>query len=144
MNTRKLFVATVFALFLSPLIPAIGGDVDRLPEAKTQNGVNYLFGGIGLDESEAIAAAAKDYSLMLTFATKSGNYLAEVHVKIADKNGAIVLDDVADGPMLLVRLQPGQYTITAVSNDRQVTKPVRISGNRTKKVTLHWPNDTVE
>jgi hypothetical protein len=147
MNTRKFVAATVFALCLSPLSTAIGGDVyvDSLPAVQTQNGVNYLSGGIGLDESQAIAAAAKDYSLMLTFATlKSGKYLADIHVKIEDKNGALVLDAVADGPMLLVQLPSGQYKISAASNDRQVTKTVSISGNRTTKETLYWPDDAAE
>ena len=147
MNTRKFVAATVFALCLSPLSTAIGGDiyVDSLPEAQTQNGVNYLSGGIGLDESRAVAAAAKDYSLMLTFATQqSGKYLADVHVMIEDKRGESVLDAVADGPMLLVQLPSGQYKISAASNDRQVTKMVQISGNRTTKVTLYWPDDAAE
>ena len=147
MNTRKFVAATVFALCLSPLSTAIGGDVyvDSLPAVQTQNGVNYLSGGIGLDESRAVAAAAKDYSLMLTFATQqSGKYLADVHVMIEDKRGESVLDAVADGPMLLVQLPSGQYKISAASNDRQVTKMVQISGNRTTKVTLYWPDDAAE
>jgi len=147
MNTRKFVAATVFALCLSPLSTAIGGDVyvDSLPAVQTQNGVNYLSGGIGLDESRAVAAAAKDYSLMLTFATQqSGKYLADVHVMIEDKRGESVLDAVADGPMLLVQLPSGQYKIRAASDDRQVTKMVQISGNRTTKVTLYWPDDAAE
>ena len=147
MNTRKFVAATVFALCLSPLSTAIGGDVyvDSLPAVQTQNGVNYLSGGIGLDESRAVAAAAKDYSLMLTFATQqSGKYLADIHVMIADKSGEPVLDAVADGPMLLVQLPSGQYKIRAASDDRQVTKTVSISGNRTTKVTLYWPDDAAE
>lgn len=147
MNTREFVVATAFVLCLSPLNPAIGGDVDvnRLPEVKTQNGINYLSGGVGLDEAQAVESAAADYSLMLTFAIqKSGDYLAYVNVKIADKSGETVLDTVADGPMLLVQLPPGQYKISAVSNDRQVIKTVHISGNRTTRETLYWPDDAAE
>ncbi len=147
MNTRKFVVATVFVLCLSPLSAAIGGDVDvnSLPEVKTQKGVNYLSGGVGQDETQAVESAAKDYSLMLTFAIqKTGDYLANVNVKIEDKSGKLVLDAVADGPMLLVQLPPGQYKISAVSNDRQVIKTVHISGNRTTRETLYWPDDAAE
>lgn len=147
MVTRKLVAATVFVLCMSPLSAAIGGDVDvnRLPEVKTQNGVTYLSGGVGLDEAQAVESAAADYSLMLTFAIqKSGDYLAYVNVKIADKSGKTVLDTVADGPMLLVQLPPGQYKISAVSSDRQVTKTVQISANSRTKETLYWPDGATE
>lgn len=147
MDTRKLVAATVLVLCLSPLNPAIGGDVDinSLPEVKTQNGVNYLSGGVGQDEAQAVESAAKDYSLMLTFAIqKTGKYLADVNVKIEDKIGKTVLDTIADGPMLLVQLPPGQYEINAASDDRQVTKTVQISANSTTKETLYWPDDATE
>lgn len=82
---------------------------------------------------------------MLTFAIeKSGDYLAYVNVKVEDKDGKLVLDAVADGPMLLVQLPPGQYEMSAVSNDRQVTKTVHISANRTTGETLYWPDDAAE
>lgn len=147
MNTRKWVVAAAIVLCLSPFNPAIGLDVDinSLPEVKTQNGVDYLSGGIGLDESQAIEAAAKDYSLMLTFATeKTGEYLAHVNVKIEGKSGETVLDVDADGPMLLVRLQPGQYKISATYNDRQVTEMASISGDRTTRLTLYWSDVVAE
>lgn len=147
MVTRKRVAATVFVLCMSPLSAAIGGDVDvnLLPEVKTQNGVTYLSGGVGLDEVQAVESAAADYSLMLTFAIlKTGEYLAYVNVKIEDKSGKPVLDAVADGPMLLVQLPPGQYKISAVSNDRQVIKTVHISGNRTTRETLYWPDNAAQ
>lgn len=147
MNPRKLIAATVFALCLSALNPAIGADVDvdRLPEVRTQNGVTYLYGGVGQDEAQAVESAAKEYSLMLTFARQqTGAYLADVSVKIEDKDGNTVLDTVTDGPMLLVKLQAGQYKISAISAARQVTKTVQISADHTTKDTLYWPAEVAE
>jgi len=147
MKTRKLVSATLLALCLAPLgaVTASDSEVNNLPEAQSQNGVSYLSGGVGEDQAKAIESAARDYSLMLTFATqKTGEYLADVKVNIADRKGQAVLDTVADGPMLLVKLQPGEYRISAVSNDRPVNKTIRIGKGHTTRVTLHWPDHEVK
>lgn len=147
MKTRKLVSATLLALCLAPLgaVPASDIDVSSLPEAQSQNGVTYLSGGIGEDQSKAIESAARDYSLMLTFATrKTGKYLADVKVNIADRKGQSVLETVADGPMLLVKLHPGEYRVSAVSNDHAVDKTIRVASGHTTRITMRWPDDEVK
>lgn len=147
MKTRKLISASLLVLCLAPLgaVPASDIDVGSLPETQSQNGVTYLSGGVGEDQAKAIESAARNYSLMLTFATqKSGKYLADVKVNIADLKGRPVLDTVADGPMLLVKLQPGKYRVSAVSNDHTVDQTVRVASGHTTRVTMRWPEREVQ
>jgi len=114
--------------------------MEALPEAQTQNGITYLSGGIGLDESEAMKAAAKDYTLMITCSVQpTGQYLSDVKVSITDKSSSPVLETVIDGPMLLVQLAPGQYRISAENDGVTMNRTVDIGSEHPTRVNLSWP-----
>lgn len=145
MNLRTLLQLVVIAVSLGTVGSAVAADMQALPEAKNQNGVAYLSGGIGVDQANAMKAAAKDYSLMLTCATKqTGQYLSQVKVSITDKSGAPVLETVTEGPILLARLAPGQYRISAESNGVTVNETVQIGSERPQQVNLYWPAEVVQ
>ncbi|HYG45532.1 MAG TPA: carboxypeptidase-like regulatory domain-containing protein [Bordetella sp.] len=110
-----------------------------LPAAQQQGQVQYVMGGFGHDESEAIKAASSSYPLALTFAaTQGGAYLANVQVAITDAQGKAVLSTTADGPYLLVKLPPGQYRISARFNGNEQTRQVTLSGQGTVRQTFSW------
>ncbi len=140
MNVRSIIYATIVTASLGQMSMAIAEDRVVLPEVKTQNGITYLSGGIGSDQVTAMNAAAKDYALMLTCSVQdTGAYLADVKVSITDKAGTVVLETVTDGPILLVRLSPGQYRVSADSNGAVVEKTVQIGASQPVKLNLHWP-----
>ena len=98
-----------------------------LPPVQHQGSVQYVSGGIGLDESEALKAAAKDYPLALTFAAQVGgkaDYVADVTVAIHDGQGKPVLRATSEGPYMLVKLPAGDYKVSATykgqTQERQV------------------------
>jgi hypothetical protein len=143
MNIRTLLSLVVITVSLGALGPVVAADMEALPEAQTQNGITYLSGGIGLDESEAMKAAAKDYTLMITCSVQpTGKYLANVKVNIADKSGSPVLETVIDGPMLLVQLAPGQYRISAENDGVTMHSTVDIGSEHPTRVNLSWPGGT--
>jgi len=143
MNIRKLLSLAVFAVSLGTLGSVVAVDMAALPEVKTQNGISFLSGGIGLDESEAMKAAAKDYTLMLTCSIQpTGQYLSDVKVIITDKSGSPVLDTVTDGPILLVQLAPGQYRISADRDGNIMNRNVDIGSEHPTRVDLSWPAGT--
>jgi hypothetical protein len=77
---------------------------------------------------------------MLTCSVQNtGEYLADVKVSITDKAGTVVLDTVTDGPILLARLSPGQYRVSADSNGAIVKKTVQIGASHPVKLNLYWP-----
>lgn len=145
MNLRTLLQLVVIAVSLGTVGSTVAADMQALPEAQTQNGVAYLSGGIGVDQANAMKAAAKDYSLMLTCATKqTGQYLSQVKVSITDKSGAPVLETVTEGPILLAQLAPGQYRISAESNGVTMNETVQIGSERPRQVNLYWPAEAVQ
>ena len=140
MNIRTLLSLVVITVSLGTLGSVVAADMEALPEAQTQNGITYLSGGIGLDESEAMKAAAKDYTLMITCSVQpTGKYLADVKVNITDKSGSPMLETVIDGPMLLVQLAPGQYRISAENDGVTMNRTVDIGSEHPTRVNLSWP-----
>ena len=107
--------------------------------AQTASGANYICGGIGQDDQQAIKAQAAGHSLMLTFAADSGAYLADVDVRITDSKGAVVLAAKCGGPIMLVDL-PGKGTwhVRAQANG-EVREKTITAGSGTARATLLWP-----
>jgi hypothetical protein len=112
---------------------------DALPPVQNFGGVSYLSGGIGLDESDAIKAAEKDFTLSLLFAqTKRGEYLSDVKIGVKDKAGKTVLEAITDGPMLLARLPAGEYKVSAESEGVTQVKTVRVAGTGVTRAGFVW------
>ncbi len=110
-----------------------------LPPTQTFGGVSYITGGIGLDESSAIKAAEKDFSLSLLFAqTKRGEFVSDVKVSIKDKSGKTVLEAVSDGPVLLARLPSGAYTVSADYDGKILVKKVQVDAKGVTRAGFVW------
>lgn len=86
-----------------------------MPAMKSQGSARFVCGGIGLDESTAMRAAMKDHPLSLLFARAGGEYMADVNVKITGASGASALAVRAAGPVCLIDLPAGKYTVEATS-----------------------------
>ncbi|QNK70572.1 carboxypeptidase regulatory-like domain-containing protein [Variovorax sp. PAMC26660] len=98
-----------------------------MPAWQGAGSVRYVCGGIGSDESTAMRAAMKDHPLALLFSRADGAYMANVGVAIkgGDANTAAALALTANGPVCLIDLPAGRYTI-------DVTAP----GGETKSQTV--------
>lgn len=107
--------------------------------AMTQNGISYVSGGIGEAQQQALKAMRKDYNLWLTFAIeKSGEYLADVKVRIQDAKGKKVLETVSPGPLFYAKLPQGKYRITAESHETPLSKSTSIGKTGAKELYFYW------
>jgi hypothetical protein len=137
--SRILNIRSV-AMLACALIGSSGTNgMGMTPMPQMQNDVPYLTGGVGEYEADAIKKAAKDFDLMLTFATAgTGFYLADVEVIINDMQGRTVLSTVA-GPMLLANLPTGTYAVTVHAAGNLTTRQVRVSENSLTRELFTWP-----
>ncbi|RZI63910.1 carboxypeptidase regulatory-like domain-containing protein [Variovorax guangxiensis] len=87
----------------------------QVPPMQGEGAARYACGGIGSDESTAMRAAMKSHPLSLLFARPDGGYLADVAVKLTDASGASALSLRAGGPVCLIDLPAGNYTVEATS-----------------------------
>ena len=111
------------------------------PTPKQQNGINFVNGGVGLEEQAAMQALRADYNLLLTFATKqSGAYRSDVQLDIMDAKGGSLVSAANTGPMFFAKLPPGTYRISAAAEGKTFKRTVKI-GTAPKEMVLHWEND---
>ena len=87
----------------------------QVPPMQGEGAARYACGGIGSDESTAMRAAMKSHPLSLLFARPDGGYLADVSVKLTDASGTSALSLRAGGPVCLIDLPAGNYTVEATS-----------------------------
>jgi hypothetical protein len=137
MKRMKLLATSLLALSLGPAGVVLATHPE-MPEVQTQNGIHYVTGGIGKEQSEAMKVAGQDYDLMLTFATDGGRYLADIEVQIEDMNGNTLLNTVSEGPLFLAVLPVDRYKITAVAQGTSHARIVDIDGERHTKAVFQW------
>lgn len=136
MQTGKFLLAVCAVSCAALAQSALAADL----QPRTENGITYLCGGVGLDESTSMKQAARDYDLMSTFAAQDGSYLADVQVEILGKNGQPVLQTTCDGPMMLVKLpQSGSYRVRAAVGGHAQTKSAQVGGHATQRLVFVWP-----
>jgi hypothetical protein len=117
-------------------------------QPKTENGITYACGGIGVDEAEKMKTAAKDYDAMLTFAARDAGFLADVNVTITDNKGNDILHTFCGAPMLLVKdfPHPGVYHVRAETGGYTLDKKINIKKKpkMVASVVLLWPEQLAE
>jgi hypothetical protein len=117
------------------------GPIDPLGvqlEQQQQNGVNFMFGGIGWDESCAIQRIG-GYNLHMTFSTGRANeYVPDVKVAIQGPKGHEVLTLDEAGPIVLTRLPAGKYVVVTERNGHEVRHTIDLRDGGVRTLNIHW------
>lgn len=113
-----------------------------VPESKNYQGIQYITGGIGSEESEAMLELGKKWPLVLEFSQAHPErplWVADVTVKIIDQKKKIVFDAMSDGPILLVNLAPGNYELQLSFEGKPLKRTVKIEESKPVKLSITWP-----
>lgn len=113
-----------------------------LPTVQQQGGIEYLSGGIGLEESTAIDAESRKWPLTLLFSAKRWQrsvYTADAKVSLRDGHSKLLLQMQADGPFLLLRLVPGTYVVEATLNGKVLQQRIVLKKGEPARVVFVWP-----
>ena len=108
-----------------------------LEKHRTDRGVEFISGGVGISERNVMEGLEKDYNLKLIFAKINGKYLSCIKVLIQDPSGDILLETTTEGPWLLAKLPVGAFKITAICEGRSKSRAVMI-GLDAVKMFFHW------
>ncbi len=139
-NPHGYWIAAVLAL--AALCPNAFG---QLPAKKMQNAVSYLSGGVGDDEEIHIRRAAKDFGLLLEFTEiergqPHGYWSSDVNVRV--KSGTnLLVNDRSDGPLMLIKLEPGNYVIEAERAGVKHTRRTEVKANVVIRERFIWTVD---
>ncbi|MGH8385834.1 MAG: carboxypeptidase regulatory-like domain-containing protein [Pseudomonas sp.] len=107
-------------------------------QRQEQNGVAYLSGGIGEDESKAIQQTT-GYNLHMTFSTGPGNeYVPDVSVVVQKAPGQTVLNLSQAGPLVYAQLPPGKYTVVATRNGVERHDTADVGSGAARNLVFHW------
>jgi hypothetical protein len=111
-----------------------------LPQIERNGTVEYVSGGVGLDESQAFRREQTHWPLAMRFIGPTADYIADVHVRIVDPRGDEVLSTNSRGPYMLAKLPPGNYTVHASYRDQEQTRTVSVSSRPGARAEFHWRN----
>jgi hypothetical protein len=141
MQRARLVTTGLLTFSLLTSLPALARSPGALPPEQTQGVVTYVSGGIGIEETRAFAAAAKQYPLVLEFAVKHAPraaLTANVHVIVTDVKGQSVLDTHSNGPFLLAKLPAGYYTVSAEQKGQLLARTVHVITHKLAHVLFLW------
>ena len=113
-----------------------------VPESKNYQGIQYITGGIGSEESEAMLELGKKWPLVLEFSQAHPQrplWVADVTVKIIDQKKKVVFDAMSDGPILLIDLAPGNYELQLSFEGKPLKRTVKLEENKPLKLSITWP-----
>ena len=131
----KIFFLAL-SLLMMPLIT-----VAQLPATQTENNIQFIEGGIGLGESASIVAESNQWPVELVFSQRNGNkseWVANVFLVLLDAQGNSVFSHQVKGPMILLKLKPGQYLIESTYESRKLINQVMVISGQHQKVEINW------
>ncbi|AMM24558.1 carboxypeptidase regulatory-like domain-containing protein [Variovorax sp. PAMC 28711] len=114
------------ALCMAGALQAQAQTPPAMPAMKGEGAFRWICGGIGSDESTAFRAAMKSHPLSLLFARQDGAYVADVDVAIQREGGAPGFTLRATGPVCLVDVPAGRYTVQATAQGTTQKQPVTV------------------
>jgi hypothetical protein len=111
-----------------------------LPKVQNANGIDYMNGGAGEEARAVMDAKGAQFSLHNVFSGKGGEYVVARKVTITPVGGKAVEPITIDnaGPILMVSLPPGSYTIEADVDGKTQRKTVKLAGQPVK-LNWNWP-----
>jgi len=116
-------------------------DMPPLPPEQTRGAVQYVTGGVSVDEADTFRRAAAAYPLELQFVQRArpkDEFLANVNVTIRGRSGNVLLETATDGPFLLARLPAGRYSIEAEHDGVTKRQSVDIRPGRHQRSVFVW------
>ncbi|MCH2546383.1 MAG: T9SS type A sorting domain-containing protein [Alphaproteobacteria bacterium] len=109
----------------------------RSKNVNNPNNIAYLSGGVGADEQARLEAAQSQYPVKMVFSNTNGAYVSNVDVTVMNASGETVLGMQTDGPILLLDLEPGKYTVKANDHGQEKTQHIKVS-DASKSYTVRF------
>jgi hypothetical protein len=112
------------------------------PDAKVSQGIEYISGGIGSEESDALLALGKKWPLVLEFSQDHPQrplWVADVTVKIMDQKKKVVFEALSEGPIMLLKINPGKYDAEYSFEGKVLKRSLVIEDAKFQKQSVVWP-----
>jgi len=125
-----LYIAAIpFALAQPGPTPATGPTVQQ-----GSGGTEYLNGGGGDEERAAMAARQREFPFKVVMSGAGGEFVVADRLSISTPQGELLAIRDA-GPIVMIKLRPGQYELEATWRGKTERRSVRLAG---PAQTLEW------
>jgi hypothetical protein len=114
----------------------------EIPDAKVSQGIEYISGGIGSEESDALLALGKKWPLVLEFSQDHPQrplWVADVTVKIMDQKKKVIFEALSEGPIMLLKINPGKYDAEYSFEGKVLKRSLVIEDTKFQKQSVVWP-----
>ncbi len=135
---RSLISASAFALCVAgaPLAHAQGASAsaDGPVVQHSRAGIAYISGGAGTGNRALMAARRSEFPFEVVLSTSGGAYVVASTLTVRTPAGELltVLDA---GPIVMMKLPPGQYTLEATSQGKTERREVHVTD---RQQTVEW------
>jgi uncharacterized protein YigE (DUF2233 family) len=136
---KKDLIAYSFAAILlgsASMVSAASSDSEAV--FQTPNGISYVSGGVGSESIDRLTSMSREFNLKLVFAMKSGEYVSDVGVVIADAKGNVLLDTTTEGPWFLTRLPAGHYQIAVSFAGKVYKQKIALEARKIRTIDFRW------
>ena len=121
---------------------ACGANAQLADAVREVNGITFVSGGIGSDSRAQLAEREKFYNFKLvTTLEGSGKFVAAARVVVSSAAGSKLVDHVTEGPILLMGLPAGAYTISVTFRGVTRSKKIQARAERLQTEHMRWPAD---
>ena len=113
----------------------------QIPDTQYSQGISYISGGVGEEESQAILSEAKQWPLLLELSQLEngrGVWIFGAKIKILNSQNQVIFDAQADGPYILINLNAGQYQVEASYQGVVLKRSINIQGSTPQKLAIFW------
>ena len=116
---------------------------DGVLEVHQQNGIAYVSGGIGDDETTQLEATQHNYNLRVMNTDRSGHFSGDTRIVISDLQHHALLD-TESGPLLYANLPKGRYIVEGFTASLSKKQAVVITAAKSVRVHFVWPEDSAQ
>ena len=132
------------ALLLGALIE--GGALAQTPvtpAVPAAGQMGYLNGGIGEEQADLMRDMSSHFPVRFTFSRHNGThntneFVADVRLRVVDSAGQTVLNLAQQGPIFLLRLPEGAYTVEAEHNGELKSRRFQVVSGRHQEIAFSW------
>ena len=144
MFTRRVCSRIAIPLLFGTTIAAGAVAQPAPPNADAmRGGIEYLNGGIGKGQADQMRELGPRFPVRMTFSRHNSSqgtdeFVADVRLRVTDSAGKTVVDLASQGPIFLLRVPAGSYSVEAQHNGEVKTHRFEVAPGRHDNLAFSW------